>query len=444
MKSFYIETLGCPKNRVDSEIMLARLLGQDYTYEGEPAKAAIIIVNTCGFLASAVSESIERILDLSEFKKSGNCELLIAAGCMVERYKSNLLKEIPEIDGVIGTSDYAAISDCIRTSMKPEMDQDKSWSRPYYSPGNFELSRQISTRAYAYLKIGEGCSNGCSFCNIPKLRGKQVSRESDSIKREFSELLERGVKEINLISQDSSSYGRDLENNGQLADLVQEILKENRQDFWLRILYTYPNRYPVELFQLMEEDSRLVPYADIPFQHISDKVLKDMNRKIQRVQLEELLDNARNTCRETALRTTFIVGFPTETENDFAELLAFIEKGHFDHIGVFTYSHEDNIRSYQLGDRISEEEKNERRNILMKAQQAVSLEKNRARIGQIQKVLIEGEYEETALLLKGRTRFQGAEIDGNVLINDGIGEIGQFCNVKITEAHPYDLVGGIV
>jgi ribosomal protein S12 methylthiotransferase len=444
MKTFYIETLGCPKNRVDSEIMLAGLLEKDFEYESNPEKASIIIVNTCGFLTSAVNESIERIVSLSENKETGRCEILVVAGCLVERYKNGLLEEIPEIDGLLGTSNYLKIYDSIIRLLQSGKKQKIGLEKPIYSTVNFDAEREITTKIYSYLKIAEGCSNGCSFCNIPKLRGKQVSRGLHSIKADFKRLLEHGIKEINLISQDCSSYGYDLNKEDRLAPLIRSLLETNDDEFWIRVLYSYPNRYPVELFEIMKNDSRMVPYADLPFQHISDKVLEDMNRKIKRVQLEKLIEKAMEQNEQIALRTTFIVGFPTETEKDFSELLDFVEKGYFEHVGVFTYSHEDNIKSNTLGDLIPEKEKTERRKLLMEAQQAVSLEKNRARIGQIQKVLVEGEYEETELLLKGRNKYQGVDIDGVVLINEGKAEIGQFEKVRITEAHPYDLVGGVV
>ncbi|MCG8339579.1 MAG: radical SAM protein, partial [Proteobacteria bacterium] len=216
------------------------------------------------------------------------------------------------------------------------------------------------------------------------------------------------------------------------------------QDFWLRIFYTYPNRYPAELFELMNQDSRLVPYVDLPFQHVSDPVLKAMNRKITRAKLEELVETALTKVDSIALRSTFIVGFPNETEKEFQELLEFVEMGYFNHVGVFVYSHEENIDSFDMGDRIPEEVKHERRDLLMQAQQRVSLQKNQAMVGQTQKVLVEGEYEETELLMKGRNQFQGVEIDGVVLINEGTAQIGQFNTVEITEAHPYDLIGRII
>lgn len=443
-RKIYIETLGCAKNRVDSEIMLTCLLNHEFRFEANPEKADVIIVNTCGFLASAVSESIERILELAEYKRMGGCSLLIAVGCMIERYKSKLKKEIPEIDCLLGTTDYTQIVTVIANYYGGNEHRFYSPNKPLYSEKNSEVKRILSTQYYGYLKIAEGCSNNCSFCNIPKLRGRQVSRTMHDVEDDFQRLLKLGLKEINLISQDCSSYGYDRSKEVRLFPLVKQLLKSCSEDFWLRIFYSYPNRYPLELFELMKEDPRLVPYADLPFQHVSDPVLKAMNRKIKKIDLERLIEYAINKVNGIAIRTTFIVGFPNETDQDFEELLRFVQKGYFSHVGVFAYSHEDNIKSFKMGDLVPEAIKTERRDRLMLAQQEVSLQKNRAMVGQIQKVLVEGEYEETELLLKGRNQFQGVDIDGIVLINEGAAQIGQFNRVKIEEAHPYDLIGKII
>ena len=442
-RNIYIETLGCSKNRVDSEIMMGVLLKNNFKAVNEAGRAEIIVVNTCGFLTSAVNESIDRILTLAEEKISGKCERLIVAGCMVERYREKILSEIPEIDAVIGTSDYTKIVNCIEDTYKGIDVSDYLGKKPVYSLDNSSADRAVSTKYFAYIKISEGCSNRCSFCNIPKLRGKQRSRSIDSVRNEFIKLLNSGVKEINLISQDSSAYGNDLSSGVDLVNLVKSLLDATSQDFWLRVFYSYPNDYPLELLKIMNEDPRLVPYIDIPFQHISDPVLKAMNRKITSKKLENTVNKILETVNDVVLRTTFIVGFPTETAKDFAELLRFIKKEYFYHMGVFTYSHEDNIKSAKFGDVIVEGLKIERRNLLMETQQGISLKKNKSMIGQIQKVLVEGIYEETDLLLKGRNKYQGAEVDGIVLINDGHAEAGRFSDVRITEAHPYDLIGKI-
>ncbi len=444
IRTIYIETLGCSKNRVDSEIMMGALLRHNFEAINDSKGAEVIVVNTCGFLTSAVNESVDRSLSLAEEKLSGKCKRLIVAGCMVERYREKILHEIPEIDAVIGTSDYTKIVNCIEETYQKEDIQVYLGKRPLYSLNNTEADRAISTKNFAYLKIAEGCSNSCSFCNIPKLRGKQRSRPIENIKRELINLLDSGVKEINLISQDSSAYGNDLSSDINLPELIKSLLEATSEDFWLRVFYSYPNNYPLELLKLMNEDSRLVPYIDIPFQHASDSVLKAMNRKITANELESTINTILETVDRVALRTTFIVGFPTETADDFAELIRLVKKEYFYHIGVFAYSHEDNIRSAQYGDIVSDELKEERRRLLMETQQGISQKKNQSMIGQIQKVLVEGTYEETDLLLKGRNKYQGVEVDGIVLINDGYAEVGKFSNVKITEAHPYDLIGEVI
>ncbi|MBU2514427.1 30S ribosomal protein S12 methylthiotransferase RimO [bacterium] len=444
MRQVYIETLGCAKNRVDSEIIAGTLLGNGFSLSESPELAEIIIVNTCGFLASAVDESIERILALAELKKSAKCKMLVAAGCMIERYKEPLMEEVPELDALIGTSDYTKIIVSINNFFEDYKRTTYLAKNPLYSSKNYEANRVLSTKGYAYLKIAEGCSNMCSFCNIPKLRGRQISRSMSSITDEFKKLIGAGIKEINLISQDSSSYGYDLSEDCRLITLVRSLLDDIDNEFWLRIFYTYPNRYPLELIDLMNQDSRLVPYIDFPLQHISDTVLKEMNRKITRSELERKIFSILGKNPEIALRTTLIVGFPNESDKDFMELLKFIEEGYFQHLGVFLYSHEDNIRSYGFGDTVSEVVKKDRYDQLMAAQQTVSLEKSRRMIGQIQKVLVEGRYEETDLLIKGRNKFQGVEVDGLVLINDGDANAGDFNQVEITEAHPYDLIGKVI
>ncbi|MBT3227324.1 MAG: 30S ribosomal protein S12 methylthiotransferase RimO [Deltaproteobacteria bacterium] len=440
----YLETLGCAKNSVDSEIMMGQMLADGYEMTADVVDSDVMVINTCAFITKAVNESIDRILSLAQIKKKSGHKKLIVAGCLSERYRKQLLDEIPEIDVVMGTSDYTQITKCIAEIHGHEGRIGIFEKKPLYSVKNLRTEEVIAkNKNYAYLKISEGCSNMCSFCNIPKLRGPFKSRSLRSIEQEFLTILRNGIKEINLISQDSASYGLDLDSGADLLSLVQKLLKASASDFWLRIFYAYPNRYPKELFHLMAEDSRLTPYADIPFQHIDDSVLKGMNRKITALEIENLIETALTTKPDLALRSTFIVGFPNETERAFRQLLRFVEKGYFSHLGVFTYSEEDNIRSRKMGDPISEEEKVLRRDQLMQAQQKISLKKNQAMIGQKQKVLIEGAYEQTDLLLQGRNQYQGADVDGLVLINEGSGEPGDFHLVDIIEAHPYDLIGRI-
>ena len=440
----YLETLGCAKNSIDSQIMIGQLLNDGYELIEDPEQSDVMVLNTCAFIKKAVDESIDRILTLSKFKQSGDTKKLIVAGCLSERYRKDLAEEIAEIDAIIGTSDYTAISKCINDCFESKTKVIQLDKRPFYSQKNKRTDDVLAgNRQFAYLKISEGCSNMCTFCNIPKLRGPFRSRSIPDIRKEFLKLLEFGIKEINLISQDSSSYGIDLNDQTDLLSLIKDLLNSTKADFWLRIFYAYPNRYPQEIFQLMAEDSRLTPYADIPFQHIDDTVLKSMNRKITAYEIESFIEGALNVKPDLALRSTLIVGFPNETEEAFQSLRQFVEKGYFAHLGIFTYSCEDNIPSLKMGDPISEAIKNERRDQLMAIQQQISLKKNQAMVGQKQKVLIEGAYEETDLLLKGRNQYQGVEVDGLVLINEGSGQPGQFQTVEIVDAHPYDLIARI-
>lgn len=441
----YLETLGCAKNSVDSQIMMGQMLKDGFEIIADAEQSDVMVVNTCAFITKAVNESIERVLLLAKLKKNGQPKKLIVAGCLSERYREQLLEEISEIDAVIGTSDYTAISDCISECLGNVDKVNRLEKRPLYSKTNLRTDQVLAeNNLFTYLKISEGCSNMCSFCNIPKLRGPFQSRTIPEIVAEQSKILAAGTREINLISQDCSSYGLDLGDQANLVNLVRAMLDSTSEEFWLRIFYAYPNRFPNELFQMMAEDPRLTPYADIPFQHIDSSVLKAMNRKITGSEIESLIEKALEVKPDLALRSTLIVGFPNETEAAFQNLKRFVEKGYFAHLGVFTYSAEDNISSNKLGDPVSEEVKCDRRDQLMAVQQQVSLQKNRAMIGQKQKVLIEGAYEETDLLLRGRNQYQGPEVDGLVLINEGAGNPGQFQSVEIVDAHPYDLIARIV
>lgn len=443
-KHVYLETLGCEKNRVDSEIMLASLKSRGFRLTPFPQEAEVIVVNTCAFLTSASQESIERILELSDFKTQGNCEKLVATGCLSQRYQESLLTEIPELDGLLGSSDFGKIPFLLDQLYKnPHHPQVLLNKKPHYTQYERQEKLQSTAAHFAYLKIAEGCSNMCSFCNIPFLRGGFSSRSVESIVEEAQSLLAAGVQEINLLSQDISSYGRDLSGGIHLATLLK-ALHEVPGDFWIRLFYAYPNTFPQEALEIMAEDERFCRYLDMPFQHINDAVLKKMNRKITKKQIQEKIRQVQQHLPHVAWRTTFIVGFPTETNAQFEELLEFVQEGHFDHIGVFTYSDEDNIRSAKWGDPVPNSLKRERKAQLLEAQQKISLQKNQARVGQILKVLVDGVSEESEWLLQGRSQFQGAKVDGLVYINEGQAKPQQFNLIEITEAHPYDLVGRVV
>ena len=443
-KRVYVETLGCAKNRVDSEIMLGALQSRGYTFTLDPAQAEVIIVNTCAFLTSASEESIERILALSDFKSSGQCEKLVCAGCLSERYRDSLMEEIPELDGIFGSSRFHEIPALLDDLYSGRENAAVALlPKPHYA--HYESLQRVRTTSLpsVYVKIAEGCSNMCSFCNIPFLRGYFSSRPIDSVVAEIRNFAAEGVKEINLISQDTSSYGVDLRDGTSLADLLGAIDSIDG-DFWVRLFYAYPNTFGNAELERMQDSRHLVPYLDMPFQHISDRVLRDMNRRISGQEIRAKLEWLREAVPQLALRTTFIVGFPTEEEGDFEQLLTFVGEGWFDHVGVFVYSHEDNIKSARFGDPLPNSEKRVRRRLLMEAQQRVSAERNASRVGETYTVLVEGRSAQSDLLLQGRTAFQGPEVDGVVLINEGQAQAGAFHRVEITEAHPYDLVGKIV
>jgi len=315
--------------------------------------------------------------------------------------------------------------------------------KPHYRQFEEQARIQTTPRHYTYLKVAEGCSNMCSFCNIPALRGNFSSRTVNSIVTEIINLTKKGVKEINLISQDTSSYGKDFKNGTGLATLLKNISKIEG-DFWIRLFYCYPNSFTDEVMEVIAGDKRFCRYLDMPFQHINNEVLKAMNRKIDRAQIENKIQEIQKHLPDLAWRTTFIVGFPTETEDHFQELLEFVSAGHFMHVGVFSYSHEDNIRSAKWGDPVPNSLKQERRKQLMEAQQKVSSGRNKSWIGKQLKVLVDGLSEESDLLLQGRSEFQGPDVDGLVYINDGTARPGTFNNVEITESHTYDLIGRIV
>ncbi len=443
-KRIYLETLGCEKNRVDSEIMLGALKQQGYRLTMKPEKADVIVVNTCAFLTAASEESINRILELSDYKSEGQCEKLVATGCLTQRYREELLQELPELDGLLGSSGFDRIpyliSQIYENAGHPQVMINR---KAHYQQYESQEKLRSTPQHFTYVKVAEGCSNMCSFCNIPYLRGGFSSRSIDSVVKEVSSLVKQGVKEINIISQDTSSYGRDLGPDVNLAALMKAI-SQTEGDFWIRLFYAYPNTFTEEAIEVMATDRRFCRYLDMPFQHIDDDVLKKMNRKITQRQIRDKIDQIRQYMPDLAWRTTFIVGFPTETEASFETLAQFVEEGHFHHVGVFTYSHEDNIRSAKWGDPVPNTLKRERKQRLLEIQHAISHHRNEALVGKTLKVLVDGVSTETDLLLQGRSEYQGPEVDGLVYINEGEARPGQFHTVEITDAHPYDLIGRIV
>jgi len=442
-------SLGCPKNLVDSEVMMGLLSRHGYEMTTDSKAADLLVVNTCGFIDSARQESVDTILEMAELKQSGNLKRLVVAGCLVERYKEELQREIPEIDACIGVNQLEEILSVAEPGGRKLL--------PIYSDGasapelylyDETTPRLRATAPYtAYVKIAEGCDHTCAFCIIPKLRGGFRSRSPESILREVEILAAQGVKEFVLISQDTTTYGADLELTDGLARLVDSIAGVPGVE-WVRFMYCYPTAITDELLSVMARHPNVCKYFDIPLQHASRRMLARMRRGGSRASYERLIARIRERVPGVAIRTTFIVGFPGEREEDFDELVDFIRAAEFDRVGVFTYSDEENSAAFELDGKIDPRVAERRGKRLMKEQARLSRRKNRRVVGQRVRVLLEGRSKESDLLLEGRMETQAPEIDGSILINDvpeGL-EVrpGDFVTVEITEAHDYDLLGKIV
>ena len=434
-----IVSLGCSKNLIDSEVMVQSILNDDYEITDDAAKAEVIIINTCGFIESAKQESIDTILEMAEYKKAGNCKLLIASGCMAERYKEELMKELPELDAVIGTGDYKDITEVIRKALQGE--KVVRYGHQEQVEIN-KLPRRISTfGASAFLKIAEGCDNRCSYCIIPSLRGRYRSRRFEDIVEEAAELSRNGIKEINVIAQDITRYGTDLYGRNRLSDLVKALAGIEGIE-WIRLMYSYPDEFNEELIKTIAEEKKVCKYLDIPIQHASNRILKRMLRRSSKEKILELISKLRTSMPDITLRTSLIVGFPGETEEDFKELYDFVAEVRFNRLGVFAYSREEDTPAYDMADQIDEEVKQERLEKIMLLQKDISMENNRKLLGKTITVLIEG-YSEGEYF--GRSYMDAPEIDGKVYFKADKNLIpGDFCQVIITEAYEYDLVGAII
>lgn len=447
LKKVHIVSLGCPKNLVDSEIMLGQMMKDGYTVTDTPDDAETIVVNTCGFIETAKQESIDKILEMSGYKTSGVAKTVVVAGCLTQRYKDDLVEGLPEADLFIGSGEFQNISKILKARDEGSKEK-KFFALPTYLQQE-ETPRVNSGPAYrAYLKISEGCMKRCAFCAIPKIRGNLQSRTLKSIVNEAKLLVAGGVREINVISHDFTDYGWDLRRKDEAAterpeEFLRQIADVKGLD-WIRLLYLYPDGISDEMIEIIKTRPNIVKYFDMPLQHVSNRVLKSMNRKMTREEITERLAKIRSEIPEAVIRTQFIVGFPGETEADFQELLEFVEEQRFDRVGCFMYSPEDNTAGGKMTDQIAEETKQRRHDELMELQIEISKEKHEAFIGRTIPVLVEGLSEETELLLQGRMSQQAPEIDGVVLINDGTAKPGDIVNVLITEAHDYDLVGHIV
>jgi ribosomal protein S12 methylthiotransferase len=429
--------------------MMGQLKQNGYEITSDASEADTVVVNTCGFIESAKQESIEAILDAARLKTGGKATRLIVAGCLVERYRDELKAEMPEVDAFIGTSqinDILSVCDPnTNTRMLPVIPLGNQSATYLYDEST---PRVLATPAhYAFIKIAEGCDRPCAFCFIPQMRGHFRSRRFGSIVAEAHQLAEEGVKELILVAQDSSRYGEDLGKPDALAHLLRELSHTEGIE-WVRVMYTYPTHISDGFLDVLAEEPKAVKYLDMPLQHASQKVLKLMKRGGNRASLERLIARVRDRVPGIAVRTTFITGFPGETEEDFKELLTFVRNVEFDRVGVFTYSDEEGTPAYDLPNKVEPKIAKQRRDRLMREQKKISLRRNRARVGETFQVLFEGEATESDLLWQGRLETQAPDIDGCVLINDAPDGFspnpGDLLNVQITEAQEYDLVGKVV
>ena len=426
-------SLGCNKNRVDSETALGLLRDKGYEFTGDPAEADVLMVNTCGFIESAKEESIDAILEMAEYKKTGRCRLLVVTGCLAQRYEKSLLEEIPEIDLLMGVNQYERLADAIETALQG---QRQSLCQEKFD--FFEQDRVLTTPGYtAYTRIGDGCNNRCTFCAIPLIRGHYRSRSEDAILGEVDQLARQGVREHILVAQDTTRYGTDWQEHSALPELMEKAAAIPGVD-WLRVLYCYPDETDQRLLDVMAAHDNICKYLDLPIQHINDGILRRMHRRGDSSDIRRCLRLARE--RGFALRTSIIVGFPGETEAQFRELLDFVEEAEFDRLGAFAYSAEEDTPAARMPDQIPEEIKQERLDRLMTLQARISLRRNRLRVGTVEKVLVTDRSDDGFLL--GRSQFEAPETDGEIVFTGkGSPEIGSFVQVKITSAKTYDLTG---
>ena len=467
--------LGCSKNQVDSEVMLGSLAANGFALTAEPGSAEVIIINTCGFIEEAKQESINTIIEYGQLKKTGACKALIAAGCLAQRYQGELLKELPELDGVVGTGEIGRIAEICRSVLRPPRNRQRVWMNPPpYLYDELTPRLRLGKRHSAYVKIAEGCNRACTFCAIPLMRGDQRSRPVESIVAEVRRLADEGVKEVNLISQDTMHYGLDLGLRGGLVALLRELVKVNGIR-WIRPFYLYPQQVSEELIALYAGEEKIAKYVDMPLQHIDDAVLKRMNRLGSKASITTLIDRMRRGIPDLTFRTAFIVGFPGETKEAFAQLKRYLLEMEFDRLAVFLYSDEEGTAAAGLDRKLARNAMEERRAELMNVQEPICLRKSRRKVGSTLEVMIEGFSEETDLLLEARHEGMAPEIDGVVYINDVRTDLtrppqarcdapltidltrppqarqdaplpvaGDFVKVEITDASTYDLVGHVV
>ena len=443
----YLESLGCARNQVDSEIMIGRLKKAGWNLMDDPAEAETIVVNTCSFIEDAAQESIDVILELAEYKKRGSCNRLVVAGCLPERYREEILESLPEVDVFIGTGAFDQI---VKAAGAPQFSHQCLLPDPDLIAGREkDAPRDLILPHLAYLKIAEGCSKTCTYCIIPKLRGRQKSRPPEDIISEARRLMAAGVKELVLVAQDTTAYGKDLAHPANLSQLVDDLAVIGADDQWgiakpwFRVLYGHPESIEDSYIDTVASHPNLCPYFDIPIQHVSSGILKRMGRRYNRDELYRLFDRIRTQVPAAVLRTTVIVGFPGESDKDFDQLLKFTEDVQFDHLGVFIYSDSDDLASHRLSDQIPGAVATDRYHQLMSAQSGISSENNQKYVGKLLKVLVE-EFLDNHLYA-GRTNFQAPEVDGISYINTEQSpfklKIGSFADMRVTDAMEYDLMG---
>ncbi len=438
-RKVHLISLGCARNRVDSEVMLGTMMGRGWVSTDEPSQADAIVVNTCGFIASAKEESIDTILQAAEMKKTNPDLKVVVAGCLTQRYKTQLVKGLPEVDLFVGTDEFTRIGDLLEARAGDE----KLFAKRTHYLYNEDMPR-INTLAKhsAYVKVAEGCQHNCSFCIIPAIRGRLRSRPVSSVIAEVTNLVANGVVEINLIAQDLAAYGRDRADEADLFKLLKALVQIEGLK-WIRCLYVYPENISDEFLEFFATEEKIVKYLDIPVQHASDRILAKMNRQVNRQQLREIIGKVKARVPDVAIRTSVMVGFPGETEEDFEELNEFVHDMAFTHLGCFTYSMEEGTVAGRMADQVNEDVKKERQAIIMETQREVSRDNLKRLVGKTFPVLIEGLSDETDLLYQGRLSTQAPEVDGVVLINEGEAVPGSIQMVTISESHDYDLVGSI-
>lgn len=447
-KTLYFTSLGCSKNLVDSQVMLGYLGLDGYSIVPSPDQAEAIIVNTCSFIEASKKESIDTILEMADFKDPslGRCKALVVSGCMAQRYSQALEQDLPEVDLIIGTGEYNKVARLLRAFEDGALEKKSFVEIPKFIHTEYDPRINTSPFYTAWLKISEGCNRNCTFCIIPTLRGRLRSRTVESLVSEARKLASTGVRELNLISQDLSDYGVDLDEQNNLFELLSGLEQVEGVD-WIRLFYFYPDELTDEVIEKMATSEKICRYLDMPVQHFSDHVLKRMNRKITGERIHNRIERLRNRIPGIVLRTSIIVGFPGETDEDFELLLEGVKKARFNHLGIFRYSDEEGTPAYRLRDKVPQEVIEERFDRLFEAQREIARELNAAFIGKTLDVLVEGEHEETELLIEGRHFGQAPDIDGKVIINELNGEKikpGDLVKVQISEVLDYDLVGSVV